>query len=110
MRYSDASLATLFGDVIDAHGAPAEDTTVILFPRDESKWSPRSGLVTAELCDIEGQFTMTGLATGLYYVIAREKVRDRAWEDIAFLRTLSEPAVRIELREGAMEIHLKVED
>ena len=103
-------MATLFGDVIDAHGAPAEDTTVILFPQDESKWGPRSGFVRAERCDIEGRFTMTDLATGAYYVIQRERVRDRAWEEVAFLRTLVEPAVRIELREGALEIHLKVED
>jgi hypothetical protein len=103
-------VATLFGDVIDAHGAPAEDTTVILFPRDESKWGPRSGLVTAVLCDIEGRFTMTGLATGAYHVIARERVAYRAWDDVKFLRGLVEPAVRIELREGATEISLKVED
>ena len=100
----------MFGDVIDAHGAPAEDTTVILFPQDELKWGPRSGLVRAVLCDLDGKFTMTGLAPGPYYVIPREKVRDRAWEDSSYLRSLVEPAVRIELREGAMEIHLKVED
>jgi hypothetical protein len=105
-----AASASIRGTVIDAHGAPAFDCTVIVFPDDESKWNAASGLVRTTTPYFEGDYELTGIVPGTYWVIAYEVLRDRPWDRREFLRKARDSAQTIDLRPGETELHLKVDE
>jgi protocatechuate 3,4-dioxygenase beta subunit len=95
--------AKVTGQVADATGAPAPDTTVILFAENSAAWGVASRFIRAVRPDGVGRFSIAGLAAGVYRVAARDVVIDGQWEDPEFLQSLVKDAVRIELAEGASE-------
>ncbi|HJR58449.1 MAG TPA: carboxypeptidase-like regulatory domain-containing protein [Vicinamibacterales bacterium] len=98
------------GEVGDAAGAPAPDSTVVIFSENAALWRPASRHVRAVRPDRSGRFSVTGLPAGVYRAIARDLVLEGQWEDPAFLQDLMKAAARIELAEGAVEtVKLRVE-
>jgi hypothetical protein len=95
--------ATIAGEVADRAGAPAPDTTVIVFAENRALWGLASRFVKAVRPDAAGRFSIAGLPAAVYRAIAREAVTDGQWEDSEFLQSLLKEAVRIELIEGASE-------
>ena len=91
------------GDVIDASGAPAPDTTVIVFADDSSLWGLASRYVKAVRPDKSGRFIVSGLPAAAYRVTALDFVIEGQWEDQEFLRNLHRVASRVQLGEGATE-------
>lgn len=102
---------TIAGDVVDAAGAPAGDTTVIAFAEDRSRWRLASRFVKAVRPDRKGRFTLTGLPAGIYRVAALDFVVEGQWEDPEFLERLLKTAARVDLKEAATEtITLRAEE
>lgn len=99
------------GDVVDAAGAAAGDTTVIAFAEDKSHWRLASRFVKAVRPDRQGRFTVAGLPPGPYRVAAQDFVVEGQWEDPGFLERLLKASVRVELKEAATEtITLRAEE
>ena len=95
--------AKVTGQVAGAGGAPAPDTTVIVFAENSALWGVASRFIRAVRPDAEGRFSIGGLPAGAYRAIARDVVIDGQWEDPEFLQGLVRDAVRIELAEGASQ-------
>ncbi len=102
--------ASVSGSVIDAHGAPFPDSSVIVFAEDSAQWGPGTRFVRSTRPDQEGRFVVGGLPSGTYLVVAKDFVAEGHWEDPAFLRSIAADGTRLELREGTtQEIALKFE-
>ena len=91
------------GEVVDAAGAPAADTTVIVFADDSSLWGLASRYVKAVRPDKNGRFTVSGLPAAVYRITALDFVVEGQWEDQEFLRNLQSAASRVQLGEDATE-------
>jgi protocatechuate 3,4-dioxygenase beta subunit len=91
------------GDVIDRAGAPAPDTTVVVFADDTSLWGLASRYVKAVRPDKSGRFAIGGLPAAAYRVAALDFVIEGQWEDQEFLRGLHKSAARVQLAEGTTE-------
>jgi hypothetical protein len=96
--------AKVTGQVADAAGAAAPDTTVIVFAENSAMWGVASRFIRAVRPDAEGRFSVAGLPAAVYRAIARDIVIDGQWEDPEFLQSLLKDAVRVELPEGASEV------
>jgi carboxypeptidase family protein len=96
----DDEPTTLSGSVADPSGATAPDYTVIVFPADESRWTPESRFIAAERPDQTGHVRRTGLPPGDYLVAAVEWVEEGQWLDPLFLQRLRPLASKIALEPG----------
>jgi hypothetical protein len=88
------------GEVVDAAGAPAPDTTVVIFAENSAFWGVASRFIRAVRPDAEGRFSAGNLPPGIYRAVARDVVIDGQWEDPVFLQSLVKDATRIEIAEG----------
>ena len=95
------------GEVVDEAGTPAPDSTVILFADNPLLWGAGSRYVRATRPDSRGRFSITGLPTAAYRLVARDYVLDGQWEDPEFLQNALRNASRVEVTEGTAE-RLKV--
>jgi hypothetical protein len=93
--------AKVTGDVVDGAGAPAPDTTVLVFAENSAFWGVASRFIRAVRPDAGGRFSVAGLPPGIYRAVAKESVIDGQWEDPAFLQALVRDAARVEIAEGA---------
>ena len=102
--------ASVTGVVLDAHGAPLLDSSVVVFAESASMWGPGSRFVRSVRPDQDGKFVVAGLPAGTYMAKASDFVADGQWEDPAFLENLRPDAMRIVLPEStSQELTLKVE-
>jgi len=92
--------AKVTGEVVDAAGAPAPDTTVVVFAENSALWGVASRFIRAVRPDAEGRFSAGNLPPGIYRAVARDVVIDGQWEDPAFLQALVKDATRVEIAEG----------
>ena len=95
--------ARVSGTVVDKAGAPAPDSTVVVFAENRSLWGGASRFVRAVRPDSEGRFSIPGLPPGVYRAAAQDVVIEGQWEDPEFLQTLLRDAPRLELAEAATE-------
>jgi protocatechuate 3,4-dioxygenase beta subunit len=102
--------ASVTGVVLDAHGAPLPDSSVMVFAEDSSLWTPGSRFVKSGRPDLEGRFTVAGLPAGTYLVAPKDFVAEGEWEDPAFLRSIVPLATKVTLPEGTtQELSLTVD-
>jgi hypothetical protein len=94
------------GTVTDARGDPATDTIVVAFPTDRDRWYPESRFFgSAPVAD--GLFTLRGLPSGDYFVVAIDSASD--WQEAALLDPLTIRATRVTLNDGQQTaVNLKV--
>lgn len=98
------------GQVVDSEGAPAPDSTVVVFAAAPARWTIASRFVRAVRPDNAGKFSIAGLPPATYHAIAQDFVADGQWEDPDFLNALRPRALRLEVREAAAEtVTLKLE-
>jgi hypothetical protein len=74
----------LTGTVTDDHGKPAAAALVIVCSTDRDQWYPDSRFERAVRSGASGQFRLTGLPFGTYYVVAMRTAPDggdEAWQD-----------------------------
>jgi hypothetical protein len=100
--------ATLAGDVVDAHGAPAPGTFVLLFAEDARRWGAASRFVTSAQADGEGNFVVRGLPPGSYLATLTESLKD-GWDRPESLQILRPSAMKLALPAGVTPISLRIE-
>ncbi len=94
---------TLSGQLTDGRGAPSSGSMVVVFPRDEQKWSRPSGrYIKIWRPDQNGQYKFTDLAPGDYYVAITDMTQQGAdtFRDPELLKQLISGATSISLNEG----------
>jgi hypothetical protein len=95
--------AQVTGDVVDAHGAPLGNCTIVVFSTEAARWGAGTRFVAAARPDLDGHFVVRGLPGGEYFVAAREDLDDEAWQDPRILQALAAEASRLTLVEGASQ-------
>ena len=102
--------ARVTGVVLDAHGAPLVDSSVVVFAEDPALWTPGTRFVKSTRPDQEGRFVVAGLPAGAYLVAPKDFVAEGEWEDPAFLRSIIPGAVKVTLaEETSQDLSLTVE-
>jgi Carboxypeptidase regulatory-like domain len=91
------------GAVRTASGQPDSSATVLIFPTDPRQWtgygsSPRR--MRSVRTTKTGEFSVTSLPAGDYYVMALPDENTADWQDTAVLEGLSRLAARVTLNEG----------
>ena len=103
--------SSIAGAVRDANGAAVLDATVVIFPDDESRWTPQSRFIATARPDTTGTFTIGGLpASQGYRVIAVQGLESGQANDPEFLARVRDQAERVTLGEGeakTLELRLR---
>lgn len=103
--------SSLTGAVRDAKGNAVLDASVVVFPDDESRWTPQSRFIASARPDTTGTFTISGLpASDRYRVIAVQGLESGQANDPDFLASVRDQAERVTLGEGeakTLELRLK---
>jgi hypothetical protein len=101
LSFSDRT-SELAGQVT-VDGDSTEPTTVMAFPTDPTAWVGY-GTVSKRLAttraDANGNFSLQGLPTGEYYVVAVPDKSAGDWPNPTYLETLSSVATRVRIRDG----------
>ena len=103
-------VTTLAGAITDERGQSQKDSTVVIFPEDQSKWTlPMNRWMTTTRPDQEGRYKFNALPPGSYYAIAVEYVAPGEWQDPDWLARAAKKATRVTLDEGSSKtLDLKV--
>lgn len=103
--------SSVSGTVRDDHGAAVLDTTVVIFPDDEARWTPQSRFIATARPDTTGTFAIGGLpASPRYRVIAVQGLESGQANDPEFLASVRDRADRLALAEGeakTLELRLR---
>jgi carboxypeptidase family protein/polysaccharide lyase family 4-like protein len=97
------------GIVTDARGEMKKDYTVVIFARDEQRWSMTSRYIGTSRPDQDGRFKVRSLPPGEYYAIALEYVEPGESSDPEFLARVRALGTTLSLNEGETKtIELKM--
>jgi hypothetical protein len=94
----------LSGVVADERNQPAEQTTIIVFAADESRWSPPSRYVRPTRTDAEGKYRANRLLAGDYLIATVTALEPGQHEDPEFLRSLVDRAIRVSIDDGETKV------
>jgi uncharacterized protein (DUF2141 family) len=97
-------VARLTGTVRAQAGGAAPETTVVLFPADQTFWLPQSRRIQAVRLSDDGAYAIQGLPPGDYVLAAVEDVEPGEWFDPAFLQRLAPSGMRIAIAEGEQKV------
>ncbi len=90
------------GMVSDRDGTPSSDFTVVVFPEDETKWTPPSRYVKSARPDQQGLVKIIGLPPDdRYLAVAVDYLEEGGASDPEFLDLIKSRATRFSLGEGA---------
>lgn len=93
--------SSVSGSVRDDRGNAVLDTTVVVFPDDETRWTPQSRFIATARPDTTGRFTINGLpASNGYRVVAVQGLESGQAADPEFLASVRDKADRLSLNEG----------
>jgi hypothetical protein len=103
-------MAELSGRLIDAAGKPAPGFTILLFSTNRSYWPIGSRRVPPPIRPAsDGQFRVTGLPAGEYYLAAVIDLDPQDWGDPAFMEQIVAGAIKITIGDGEKKVQdLKV--
>ena len=93
---------SIAGHVTDAHAAPIDTYSVIVFPTDRKAWSADSSVVKFARPASDGGFEVAGLPPGEYWVVAVDAIQSNQigeWTRPEVLQKLSPHATRVPLAE-----------
>jgi hypothetical protein len=86
------------GTVVNGDGAPVGDVTVVVFPEDETKWTPPSRYVKSARPDQQGLVKILGLPPGDHYLaVAVDYLEEGGAADPRFLALIKSRATRFSL-------------
>jgi len=89
------------GHVTDARGDPVTDTSVVIFPADETRWTYQSRYVRALRPDTSGQYQVSGLPPfDRYLAVAVQGLEDGQAGDPEFLAKIRDRGTDFSLNEG----------
>ncbi|MDA1184130.1 MAG: carboxypeptidase-like regulatory domain-containing protein [Acidobacteria bacterium] len=90
------------GTVRERSGAPSIDFTLVVFPEDDTKWTPQSRFVRSARPDQQGLVKILGLPPDVRYLAAAvDYVEEGGASDPAFLNEIKGRASRFSLDPGA---------
>lgn len=93
--------SSLSGSVRDDRGNAVLDATVVVFPDDDTRWTPQSRFIATGRPDTTGRFSIAGLpASPSYRVIAVQGLESGQASDPEFLASVRDQAERLALNEG----------
>jgi hypothetical protein len=95
---------TLSGTVSDNRGQPVSDVALVLFSTDEERWFPNSRHVRQMRANLRGAFGISSIVAGEYWLAADVDMEQGQWQDPEFLRSLTDRATRVAIREGETEL------
>ena len=102
-------LGEIAGSAVDASDRPTADYDIVLFPRNRSKWLPGSALIRTDRPNQRGEFRMTGVRPGDYFIAAVESSDDTDWTDPEVLDRLRGSSVEVSVGLGEKKaVQLKV--
>jgi hypothetical protein len=90
--------STLEGSVTDDKGHPATEAGIILFPEDKTSWRFSAVRVRRGGPDVNGHYTMNGLHSGRYFVVAlpRERMNNAGQDvDASYFESLVKDATTV---------------
>lgn len=96
--------AELSGTVVDGAGRVTPNFPIVVFSTDRSYWTVMSRRVQTARPSSDGQFKVTGLPAGEYYVCAVTAVDRTEQYDPAFLEQLVQVATKITMADGEKKV------
>jgi hypothetical protein len=101
--------AELSGSVVDGAGRVTPSFPIVVFSTDRAYWTQASRRVQTARPSSDGQFKVTGLPAGEYYVCAVTAVDRTEQYDPAFLEQLVPVAFKIKIADGEKQtVNLKL--
>ena len=94
---------TQLSGMVTAESGPPDAATVLVFPTDSSAWSgygSASRRVRTARVDKTGNYNVTNLPAGDYFVVAIPERIAADWQNPKFLETLTGDATRVRLADG----------
>jgi hypothetical protein len=90
-----ARTASVTGTLRNVPGGAASDCTIVLFPADQSLWTPKSRRIRGVTPSAEGTFAFRDLVAGAYLIVFTDAVEPGEWFDPAFLQRIAPGAMRL---------------
>jgi hypothetical protein len=94
------AVTTLTGRLTTLTGTPASDYHVVIFPDDRTLWHEESPRILVLRPGVDGMFTSRELPPGTYRIAALVDVEDNEATERAFLESIFDAAVRVDLAAG----------
>jgi hypothetical protein len=88
----------IHGEIRDASGASARDAAVVVFPTDRRLWETRGPTPFPLLRTETGDYRVTGLSSGEYFVLATDDGELAGWPYPDVLTRLAPRATRVRVR------------
>ena len=96
--------ASLTGTLQNLAGGAAAEYTVILFPADQTLWTPQSRRVQGVRPSADGTFAFLNLVGGEYLLAAVDDAESGEWFDPAFLQRITPGALRIAIADTEQKV------
>jgi hypothetical protein len=93
-------IAAVSGLVVDRNGRPLSGYSVVLFPEDETRWTPSSRFVIAARASQTGNFRLKEVPPGAYLAVALRDLPFRAWTNPDVLLRLQSIATKLRVVDG----------
>jgi hypothetical protein len=90
----------LTGTLLDAAGHPAPEYSIVVFSTDKTMWLQNSRRVKLVRPGNTGNYKLTGLPAGEYYLCALTDVQQNQLADASFLESLISSSIKVTLSEG----------
>lgn len=90
----------LSGLIVDRNGRPLSGYSVILFPEDDTRWSPSSRFVMEARGSQTGHFRFKDVPPGAYLAVALRDLPFRAWTNPDVLLQLQSVATKLRVGDG----------
>jgi hypothetical protein len=88
------------GLVVDRNARPLAGYSIVLFPQDETRWTPSSRFLLAAQSSQTGQFRIKDVPPGAYLAVALKGLPFRAWTNPDVLARLQSIATPLRVAEG----------
>ncbi len=97
-------ITTIAGLVVDRNARPLSGYSVVLFPEDETRWTPSSRFLKQASSSQTGQFRLKDVPPGSYLAVAVRDLPFRAWVNPDVLARLQSIATRLSVLEGEQKV------
>lgn len=89
--------AELSGTIVTDKGEPASEYFILLYPSDETYWTPYSGRLYGTRAKQDGTFVISGLHAGRYRLATLLDAEFGAWFEPAFLHRIDSGSMAVSI-------------
>jgi hypothetical protein len=94
----------LTGRLENAAGGAAPEYSIVLFPDDQTLWTPQSRRIQSVRPAVDGGFTFANIPAGTYQLVAVDDIEPGEWYDPAILRQLIASSMKVSITEGEKRV------